>query len=245
LTKIKVGAVNYLNTKPLIYGFEKGIMKEEIELLINYPSKIAAELISNEIEIGLVPVAVIPQLTEYHIISDYCIGAVGQVASVCLFSDVPLQNIKTIYLDYQSRTSVELLKILVKEYWKLDVQFISAEEGYISQIKDTTAGLIIGDRALDQRKNFGYIYDLAEEWKSFTKLPFVFAAWVSTKKLSDIFIDSFNKANCYGLDNLDKVIKATPCSFYDLHKYYTENISYVRDNDKKKGMELFLQKIRG
>lgn len=245
MTKIKVGAVNYINTKPLIRGFEQGMMKEEIELLINYPSRIAAELISNEIEIGLVPVAVIPQLKEYHIISDYCIGAVGCVASVCLFSDVPLQNIKTIYLDYQSRTSVELLKILVKDYWKLDVQFKNAEEGYISQIKDTTAGLIIGDRALEQRRNFAFIYDLAEEWKNFTQLPFVFAAWVSNKKLPASFIDSFNRANCYGLDNLDKVIKATPYSFYDLHKYYTENISYILDNDKKKGMELFLQKIKG
>jgi chorismate dehydratase len=221
------------------------MMKENIQLLINYPSIIASELISNEIDIGLVPVAVIPQLKEYYIISDYCIGANGSVASVCLFSDVPLQNIKTIFLDYQSRTSVELLKILVKEYWKVNVEFRAAEEDYISKIKDSAAGLIIGDRALEQRKNFAYIYDLSEEWKSFTQLPFVFAAWVSNKQLPDSFIKDFNKANRFGLENLDKVLESTPYSIYDLHKYYTENISYILDNDKRSGMELFLQKLKG
>jgi chorismate dehydratase len=245
LTKIKVGAVSYLNTKPLIYGFEKGMMSEDIELLINYPSKVASELISNEIDIGLVPVAIIPQLKEHYIISDYCIGAIGPVASVCLFSDVPLQNIKTIFLDYQSRTSVELLKILVKEHWKLNVEFKIAEEDYISRIKETTAGLIIGDRALEQRKNFAHIYDLAEEWKRFTQLPFVFAAWVSNKQLPDDFIDAFNKANRFGLENLNKVIENTPYSIYDLHKYYTKNISYILDSNKRKGMELFLEKLKG
>jgi chorismate dehydratase len=241
--KVRVGAVSYLNTKPLIYGLENGMMKDEVELFINYPAKIAAELINDEIDLGLVPVAATLQLKECHIVSDYCIGATGDVASVCLFSDVPLQNIKKILLDYQSRTSVELLKILIKQHWKLNVIIETAEEGYISQIKDTTAGLIIGDRALEQRKNFAYIYDLAGEWKEFTGMPFVFAAWISNKELPPAFIDSFNKANQFGLDHLDKVIKANPYPIYDLHKYYTENISYLLDNDKRKGLETFLLKL--
>jgi chorismate dehydratase len=243
LSKLKVGAVNYLNTKPLIYGFEKGMMKEEIELFINYPAKVAAELLNDEIDIGLIPVAVIPKLKEHYIISDYCIGAIDKVASVCLFSDVPLQNITSILLDYQSRTSVELLKIIVKEYWKLNVTLINAEEDYISHIKDTTAGLIIGDRALEQRKNFEYIYDLGEEWKSYTQLPFVFAAWVSNKKLPDSFLESFNRANAYGFRHLDEVIKSSPYPAYDLRTYYTENISYELDNNKRRGLEEFLKRL--
>ncbi|HNK30623.1 MAG TPA: hypothetical protein PKG65_16940, partial [Ferruginibacter sp.] len=106
--KIKVGAVSYLNTKPLIYGFEQGLMKDEVELLIDYPSKIASLLQTNQVDIGLVPVAIIPTLEEHHIISDYCIGCDGEVASVCLFSEVPLAEVSTILLDYQSRTSVAL-----------------------------------------------------------------------------------------------------------------------------------------
>ena len=241
--KVRVGAVSYLNTKPLIYGFENGLMKNEVDLLIEYPSKIAAMLLNDEIDVGLVPVAVIPELKEYHIISDYCIGSDGEVASVCLFSEVPLFDIKTILLDYQSRTSVALLKILIKEYWKINVIFKNTENGYQSKISGTTAGLIIGDRALMQRQKSRFIFDLGEEWKNFTKLPFVFAAWVSNKKLDADFIKEFNEANKFGLSNLEKVVEKNPFKPFDLHTYYTECINFELDENKKKGLELFLKKI--
>jgi chorismate dehydratase len=241
--KVRVGAVSYLNTKPLIYGFENGLMKNEVDLLIEYPSKIAAMLLNDEIDVGLVPVAVIPELKEYHIISDYCIGSDGEVASVCLFSEVPLFDIKTILLDYQSRTSVALLKMLIKEYWKINVIFKNTENGYQSKISGTTAGLIIGDRALMQRQKSRFIFDLGEEWKNFTKLPFVFAAWVSNKKLDADFIKEFNEANKFGLSNLEKVVEENPFDPFDLHKYYTEYINFELDENKKKGLELFLKKI--
>jgi chorismate dehydratase len=114
-----VGAVSYLNTKPLIYGFEKGMMKESVELVFDYPSNIAAALLNDEIDIGLVPVAIIPERDSFQIVSNYCISCNGEVASVCLFSEVPVQEIKTVLLDYQSRTSVKLVQLLLKEYWKL------------------------------------------------------------------------------------------------------------------------------
>ena len=139
-TKVRVGAVSYLNTKPLIYGIEKGMIKDEAELLIDYPSKIAGMLLDDKIDVGLVPVAILPKMKEHYIISDYCIGSVGEVASVCLFSEVPLYDIETILLDYQSRTSVALLKVLIKEYWKLDVDFEDTSGDYQSKISGTTAG---------------------------------------------------------------------------------------------------------
>ena len=242
--KIRVGAVSYLNTKPLIYGFEKGMMKDEMDLIIDYPSRVAEDLLNNKIDIGLVPVAIIPRLEEYHIISDYCISADGEVASVCLFSEVPMHEIKTVLIDYQSRTSVELLKLLINDFWKLDVTYTDTSDDYISKIKGTTAGLIIGDRALEQRNSFTYIYDLASAWKEFKHLPFVFAAWVSNKEIPAQFITSFNEANKVGLDNIGDVITENSYPFYDLRTYYTKNILYSLDGDKRKGMELFLSKLR-
>ena len=118
-SKTRVGAVSYLNTKPLIYGFEKGMMQDEVELVIDYPSKIADALVNNEIDIGLVPVAVLPQMKNHYFVGDYGIACNGEVATVCLFSEVPLEEIETVQLDYQSRTSVALLKILLKEHWKI------------------------------------------------------------------------------------------------------------------------------
>ncbi|MDB5279452.1 MAG: hypothetical protein JWR61_4407 [Ferruginibacter sp.] len=241
--KIRVGAVSYLNTKPLIFGFENGMMKESIDLVFDYPANIAKQLIENEIDIGLIPVAVLPQLKEYHIISDFCIAADGEVASVCLFSDVPLNEIKTILLDYQSRTSVALLKVLLKEHWKISPDLVQASEGYENTISGNTAGLVIGDRALQQRLKSTFIYDLSTTWKELTGKPFVFAAWISNKQMTQQFIANFNQANKFGLDNLERVVRENPYDTYDLHTYYTDNIKFNPQFDKLEVITLFLEKI--
>ena len=242
--KIRVGAVSYLNTKPLIYGFEHGEMEDELDLILEYPAKIAAMLLNDEIDVGLVPTAIIPEMKEHHIISDYCIGSNGEVASVCLFSDVLLEKIERILLDYQSRSSVDLLKLLIKEYWKIDPVVESTSEDYRENIKGTTAGLIIGDRALEQRKVSAYKYDLGDEWKKFTGLPFVFAAWISNKKLDPSFIVSFNKANKSGLEQIDKVVAENPYQLFDLKAYYSSYIQYHLDDNARKGLTLFLNKLK-
>ncbi len=241
--KIRVGAVSYLNTKPLIYGFEHGMMKDEIDLIMNYPSKIAAMLINNEIDVGLIPIAVIPELEEHYVISDYCIACDGEVGSVCLFSDVPLSKIEKILLDYESKTSIELLKILIIEYWQIDPVLEFASKDYRNEIKGFTAALVIGDRALEQRKISPYIFDLGLEWKKFTGLPFVFAAWISNKKLESSFITSFNKASLTGLQNIDEVVKENASHLFDLKLYYSNYINYELDDSKKKVMYNFLEKL--
>ncbi len=242
-TKIRVGAVSYLNTKPLLYGFEQGMMSESVDVKIDYPSIIASMLLENAIDVGLVPVAVIPEMNEHYIISDYCIGCDGEVASVCLFSEVPLDKIEKILLDYQSRTSQDLLKILIKEHWKINPAFEDTSGEFQSGISGTTAALLIGDRALEQRKISTFIYDLGYEWKNFTGLPFVFAAWVSNKKLDSDFTNSFNDTNTFGLNKIEEVVKANPYSAFNLTDYYTKYIRYHLDGNKRKGLELFLEKI--
>ncbi len=242
LEKIKVGAVSYLNTKPLLYGIKRSEpLLKIMELVESYPSKIAAMLIDGSIDMGLVPVAVLPQLKEGYIVSDYCIGADGDVASVCLFSQVPLEKIQKVLLDYQSSSSVQLCKLLLKNFWKIEPLLEDAAENFENNIGGTTAAVIIGDRALAQRKISPFIYDLAGAWKAFTGLPFVFAAWVANKKLPDDFIALFNGANTVGLNNMDTVIAENASDMYDLKKYYTKNISYTFDERKKKGMAKFLQ----
>jgi len=239
----RVGIVSYLNTRPLLYGIEHSPIMEEIELIQDYPARIAGKLLEDSIDVGLVPVAVIPRLKESHIITDYCIGCNGPVASVCLFSDVPLDQVKAVMLDYQSRTSVALTRVLLKEYWQLNPALIETRHEYQSDITGTTAGLLIGDRALAQRKRSPYIYDLGEAWKQHTGLPFVFACWISNKNLPDEFISNFNDANRHGLQHLDKVIEENPSMIFDLRKYYTSHISYLLDEKKKEGLEIFLDKI--
>ena len=243
IQKIKVGAVSYLNAKPLLYGLKHTDIVKEIALTEDYPSNIAHQLLHNTIDIGLVPVAIIPKLQEHYIISNYCIGCDGEVASVCLFSEVPIEQIKKVLLDYQSRTSVQLVQILLKEYWKVDVVFEQTSTNFREEIKNTTAAVVIGDRAFEQRNISTYCYDVGLAWKQHTGLPFVFAAWVANKPLSEDFIARFSAANQLGLDNIETVIHQLHSPHYNLKKYFTQNIQYVLNNNLKRGLAHFLEKI--
>jgi chorismate dehydratase len=240
LEKIKVGIVNYLNTKPLVYGIQRSAVTDRLILVEDYPANVARMLVEGSIDVGLVPVAVIPHLQEHHIISDYCIGCTGPVASVAIFSEVPIHDIQTVLLDYQSRSSVALAKVLMREYWKIHPQLTDTRSDYRSLIKGTTAGVVIGDRALEQRKKSPYIYDLGEAWIEYTGLHFVFAAWVSNKPLPDDFISEFNAANKLGLQHIDDVVAENPFPIFDLHQYYTKHISYQLTPEKRQGLEKFL-----
>ena len=242
----RIGAVSYLNTRPLLLGMEQSPFKDRIDLIKSYPAKIAQDLLEGTIDIGLVPVAIMPLLSSPQIVSKYVIGTEGEVASVALFSQVPMEQVECVYLDYQSRTSVALAKVLLTQYWKKEVAFIAATEGYIDQISGTTAGVIIGDRALASLSRFEHVYDLGLAWKQHTGLPFVFAAWVANKPIPAEFMEAFDAANGYGLDHLEDVIALIPASeqVYDLHKYYTQNISYVLTPEKRAGLEQFLEALK-
>jgi chorismate dehydratase len=239
---MRVGAVSYLNTKPLLYGLQHHAISESIELIEDYPANLARALEENTIDIGLVPVAVIPKLPEAHIISNYCIGATGPVASVSIFSQVPMESITSVYLDYQSKTSVNLARILLKNYWKQDVLLLEAPSNFMDLIDGSTAAVIIGDRALEKYNSYAYRYDLAEAWINYTGKPFVFATWVANKPIDEVFIANFNEANGIGLKNIDTVVEqlSHKNNSYDLHTYFTKNISYTLDAAKKEGMAQFL-----
>ncbi len=247
--KIKISAVSYLNTLPFIYGIENDAsLLQQIVIQKDMPSVCADKLISNQVDIGLIPVAEISKIKTPYIISNYCLGSAGKVDTVSLLSRVPIKNVNKIILDYQSRTSVKLTKILVKEYFKINPEYVNAKAGYEEKIDNNTAALIIGDRVFKYQKEFEFVYDLSEIWMKHTSYPFVFAAWVSNKKINDTFIKDFDKALKFGLSNIDSVIeeykKNNELNNIDLKKYLTENISYCFNDEKRKGMQLFLKKIK-
>jgi len=246
---IKISAVSYLNTLPFHFGLENSnIIKEKIVLYKDIPSVCARKLIKDEVDIGLIPVAEIPKISSAKIISDYCIGAVGSVNTVLLLSDVPLNEIENIYLDYQSRTSVNLLKILVKDFWKIRPSYLETSEGYEEDISAGNAGLIIGDRAFKYMGKFKYVYDLAEEWKKYQRMPFVFAAWVSNKLLPEEFIEEFNTSLKFGLNNIEFIseqyLSANPGIKIDVFNYLKNDISYFLDAEKRRGLNTFLKMLK-
>lgn len=242
--KIKISVVSYLNSKPFLYGIEQSEVSENIDLQLDIPSVCASKLVDGQVDIGLIPVAVIPELKEHHIISDYCIGAIGKVSSVMLYSEVPLESIKKILLDYQSRTSVALVQILAREFWKIHPDWVAASHTYENQIRGTTAAVIIGDRTFGLESRYPFVYDLSEEWQKFTGLPFVFACWVANKGLPKAFITEFNEALKYGLDHRQQLILelAQKAAYkIDVEKYLTKSISYDYNIAKKQALKLFLE----
>ncbi len=239
--KISVGIIDYLNVKPLLYGIKHSRVIDDINIVETFPSQLAAMLLSGEVDMGIVPVAVIPEMQESYIVSDYCIGCNGPVATVCLFSEVPVNRIETVLLDYQSKTSVALAKILLEQYWKITPVFEpAANETFRQRITGTTAAVVIGDRAFEQRGKSTYIYDLGEAWKDLTGLPFVFAAWIANKPLPDGFIHAFNEANAFGLMHIEEVVQESQYKLFDLNQYYKYNVNYVLDEKKKEGLAAFL-----
>ena len=240
---IRVGAVSYLNTKPFIWGLEQSPVWSEIVLSRDFPAAIAHQLKNNQLDIGLLPVAAIAELQESFIVADYCIGSEGPVASVAIFSDVPLEEVTTIWLDYQSKTSVALAQILMQEYWHLKPHWKLGDADFINHIGGTQAAVVIGDRALELIPKHQYMYDLGAAWTAHTGLPFVFAAWVANKELPATFLTEFNEALKWGINNMDKLIAQLPPVGYDIATYFHTNIRYELTNASKEGLKMFLQKL--
>ena len=228
-----------------MYGLMHEGMPEMLEMSLDIPSVCADKLERGEVDLALVPVAILPKLKTPYIISDYCIGTIGAVKTVGIYSDVPIEEITEIYLDFHSRTSVQLAQILMKEYWDVTPKLLQAEEGFIDEIKETVGAVVIGDRTIGLEKKHAYFYDLGAYWMKHTGLPFVFAAWVSNKKLPEEFIAKLNKAFDYGIHSIPELmyILPSPSADFDLEEYYTEYISYELDTEKKKGLALFLSKL--
>lgn len=246
MSKIKISAIAYLNTKPFIYGIAHADLLDSIELSLDVPSVCADKLKAGIVDIGIIPVAEISQINGANIVTDFCISCSGKVRTVVLVSDVPIEEIESIWLDYQSRTSVYLLKILAKDYWKIQPEWRQGGVNYIQEdIKGTSAGLIIGDRVFEAEAHFPFVYDLGEAWKALTGLDFVFACWVANKPLDDSFVAQFAEALQDGIVHIPEVISEYQLKYpdYPFEEYFKENIFYHLDDSKREGMALFLRLI--
>lgn len=238
--KIRVSAVSYVNSYPFIYGLQNHAVQDQIDLHLDTPAECAEKLLNGEVDLGLVPVAIIPQMSKAQIITDRCIGSDGPVETVCLFSEVPLNDIEEVLLDYQSRTSVQLVQLLAEKHWKISPKWVNGSADFIDDIKGTTAGVVIGDRAFSMKEQFPVVIDLSAEWKNLTGLPFVFACWVSNTQLEPEFISSFQKALDLGLSAKRKAIENMHGAPNEsLVRYVEESISYHLDDKKRQAMKLF------
>jgi chorismate dehydratase len=242
--------VAYHNTRPFLYGLEHSSLRDRLDLSLHIPSEGGKMLLDGAVDLGLVPVAVLRHLPDVHIIADWCIGCDGPVDTVALYGNVPVEQMERIRLDYHSMTSVELLRLLLREHWDCRPELTAAKPGYrmrLSQgLGEREGALVIGDRTIGLAQRFAYTYDLGAAWKAHTGLPFVFAAWVSSLSLPTAFLRRFNQALAYGVQHIDEVVEAYPESLpkgFDLRHYLSQRISYPLDEAKREGLSRFLKGI--
>lgn len=243
--KVRISAVRYANTYPFIYGLTETGFDKKVILETDHPSDCAAKLADFRVDIGLIPVAALPGMKEYHIITDYCLGAYGKVRTVMLLSNSHFEKIETVSLDYRSRSSVNLAKILAKNYWKRKFSWKNTSEGFdFINIADNEAVILIGDQCFELEKMFAHQIDLSEEWYKYTGLPFTFACWTSNKTLDDKFLDEFNTVLGVGVNNLEAVVekfgKSGIIRGKDLEIYLTMNMNYHLNAEKRKAINLFI-----
>jgi len=242
--KVKISAVSYTNTKPFIYGLQHSDILDRIDLSLDTPADCAQKLINDEVDIGLIPVAAVLNIPNWHLVSDYCIGAIGAVNSVFIFGNCDITQVKDLQLDPQSRTSNNLAKVLLKNYWKLNPELIADAPDYSLSTDQNTAFVQIGDRTFGKKDNYKFVYDLSAEWQKFTGLPFMFAGWVANKPIDVDFIGDFNKALKLGLDNRAELFQQLPrVDNFDVEDYLMNKIDFEVTVAKKQAMALFLDYI--
>ncbi|MHA4895052.1 menaquinone biosynthetic enzyme MqnA/MqnD family protein [Pedobacter sp. PWIIR3] len=238
MNKLKISAVAYTNTKPFIYGISHSDIANKIDLSLDIPSDCAAKLIAGQVDIGLIPVAAIPNVPNANIVANYCIGSVGAVNSVFIFSNVPVDQIKSVRLDSHSRTSNNLAKVLLKFYWQKDVVFTTD----INAVSD--AIVLIGDRTFGKKDTYPFAYDMGAEWMNFTGLPFVYAAWVANRTIPDDFIAEFNTALALGLAHRKELLNDLPVhQGFDLEDYLFNKLDFELTDKKRQALQLFLSYI--
>lgn len=241
--KIRVGAVNYLNTKPLIYNLAE--LAPNAELTLDLPSRLADDLAAARLDVALIPCIEFFRDPAYSIVSDACIACRGPVYSVKLFSRTPIERIETLALDEGSRTSVALVRILLKERFGVEPQLEPLPIGASAADANTDAVLLIGDRAMRSPGGpFAAVWDLGDEWCRWAELPFVFAMWTARAgvELGDLG-EALSAARDAGLAHLDEIaaIEAAPLGLSrpECARYLRDNLYFHLGPRELRGLDLF------
>lgn len=250
MTRVKVAAVSYLNTVPFIYGIRHAGNDLRADLLLTPPAGCAENIASGNADIALIPVAEIPEIPNIHLIGNHCISSFENVRTVVLMSVSPLEEIRTIYLDPHSRTSVNLVRILAHERWNIDVEWLPLTD--FSQVKPEpgVGYTLIGDKVFGYEPLFPYKYDLANAWTGWTGLAFVFAAWVAREGVDPAVVEQLEEALSYGVNHIPEAVaedlKETDRRIdYDTAvEYLTRNIDFELDFLKRQSMDIFREKLR-
>lgn len=240
---IRIGAVSYLNSKPLIEDLAD--LASDAELILDVPSRLADDLSAGELDVALIPSIEVLREADYEIVSDACVATRGPVLSVKLFSRVPFANVRTLALDEGSRTSATLARVMLAERFGVRPTTTLLPLGFATEDTSADAVLLIGDRAMKPpRERFVATWDLGEEWTQWTGLPFVFAMWAARR---DVELDDVEEALCEsrdrGVERFSEIARreATKLGITEelARNYFTHNLHFTLGSAERAGLRLF------
>ncbi len=255
---LRIGAVNYLNSKPLIYGFDRhaaqlpgssvtanSVKERPIRLSCDLPSRLADSLAAGRLDVALVPSFEFLANPAYERVSDACVAAEGPVASVKLYFRKRPEEVKRIALDEGSRTSASLSRVLLKQRYNVEPVVTPLPIGSGPSDTHADAFLLIGDRAMEPlQQPFAEVWDLGEEWQRDTGLPFVFACWAAQPSpVNDRMASLLNRCRDDGLDHLKEIAAAEApalgLSMDQAERYLRENLRFVLGEREQQGLDAF------
>lgn len=240
---LRIGAVSYLNSKPLIEDLAE--LAHDAEVILDVPSRLADDLSAGELDVALIPSVEVLRDAEYEIVSDACVATRGPVLSVKLFSRVPVAQIRTLALDEGSRTSATLARILLAERFGVRPVTELLPLGFATEDTSTDAVLLIGDRAMKPPcEQFVASWDLGEEWTEWTGLPFVFAMWAARR---DCELGDVEEVLCLSRDRgvermADIARREAPklgVTAELAHNYLAHNLHFTLGSAERAGLRLF------
>jgi chorismate dehydratase len=248
-TRLRVSAISFLNTAPLMWGFDHEDLRRQFTVHYTVPAACAQELRAGVADIGIIPVIAYQTIPDLVVIPGVSIAANGPVRSILLISKKPMDQIKTVATDSSSRTSVALCRVLMRKWFGGQRVFTAMEPKLPNMLAEADAALIIGDPALTVDPSQYICYDLAEEWTRQTGKPFVFAFWAVRKAaLEGIKADLpgiFQTSRDHGLlpENVEKLAREwaprVGISEDSVKSYLTKNIDYSLGPAQLEGMKLF------
>jgi chorismate dehydratase len=250
MTPLRLGAVGYLNARPLVFELERSSL---FSLRFDLPSRCAELLHAGEIDLGLIPSIEYTHGGPYAVVPDLAIASRGPVASVAIYTTRPMTEARSIALDTSSRTSVALVKVLCQRAYRIQPVLKPAPPDLSAMLAQADAALIIGDNALFQSGGAVAVegrtttiekIDLGQSWTSLTGLPFVYAFWAGKRGGATArHVEALVAARDRGISNVDAVAAAyypeSPARKKVAAKYLRDNIGYRLGDEERAGLELF------
>lgn len=244
---MKLGCLPYLNVKPLVYTLERGGLPDGWELVYAPPSQLARMLVSGEI--AAAPVSSYATFADPRLSTcpGICIAADGPVKTVLLLSKKPIENLNTVALDTSSLSGASMLKIILSELYNLHPKFVrTPPDGLYNMLEKSDAALLIGDPAMTCSKDGLHVLDLAEEWKTLTGLPAVFAVWAGTG-ITDELINILQDAKAEGLKRTHEIAEEESVRlgvpYEACEEYLTRIMVYDLGDKEMQGLNMFRQKV--